>query len=564
MTRDPAFTVAVLDDHAPPEQPLFGRSKLAAADAATTTASAVVLESDKPLTIEALSDVAFRARRVVLAASAFEKMRRCNELLRRKIIRGETIYGVTTAFGGNSSFQIPADNASLLQTNLLTFLQAGTGRYLPTEIVRAGLLLRAKALSQGWSAARPEVVQQILNLLNADITPRVPEYGSVGASGDLVPSAHSAIALLGLGDVLFRGKVMPAAKALDLAGLKPITLEAKEGLALVNGTTTMTGIGAVTIDDFSFSFRVGLAAIAMAVEALHSSSDYFDPRIQAVKGHPGQIAVASMVRRLLNGSGLCIGLHDIRERVADTGRLASQTHSVARAKEAVQAPYSLRCVPQGLGPIFESLRDARIVIEREMNSVNDNPLLDPATGDVLHGGNFFGSHIARAMDGLKLDVCNLANWTHSILGSLMDERFSQGLPNSLSPKLGVFQGLKGLQLSHTSLVAHLRRDSAPSSVHTLPTEQFNQDVVSLGTHAAATTFEMSRMLRDTVAMTLIAVTQAIDIRSGACKLGAGTTPIHSAVRSVSPFVEEDRALFGDIAAVSTLIAERRIPVLDFD
>jgi phenylalanine ammonia-lyase len=543
---------------------LSGTGKLGAVDAAPSTGEALVLEPGKPLTIDALNDVAFRGRRVVLGTSAFNKMRACNNLLRRKILRGETIYGVTTAFGGNSSFQIPADNASLLQTNLLTFLQAGTGHYLPTPIVRAGLLLRAKALSLGWSAARPEVVEQILNLLNAGITPRVPEYGSVGASGDLVPSAHSAVALLGHGDVLFRDQVMRADKALQLAGLKPIELEAKEGLALVNGTTTMTGFAAVTIDDVAFTYRVGLAAIAIAVEALRSSADYFDPRIQMVKGHPGQIAVANILRRMLSGSRLCIGLHSIRERVADTGRLASETHSVARAKEAVQAPYSLRCVPQGLGPIFESIRDARIVIEREMNSVNDNPLLDPASGDVLHGGNFFGSHIARAMDGLKLDICNLANWTHSILGSLMDERFSQGLPNSLSPRLGVFQGLKGLQLSHTSLVAHLRRDSAPSSVHTLPTEQFNQDVVSLGTHAAATTYDMSRMLRDAVAMTLIAVTQAIDIRSGAGKLGIGTAPIHSAVRSVSPFVEEDRALFGDIAAVSNLIAERRIPVLDFD
>lgn len=562
MKRDSAFTT-ILDSQPPPAEPSSGPGPLTTVEA-VPQAAVVVLDPGSPLMISDLIDVAFHNKPVVLADSAYENMLRSNDLLQQKISRGEPIYGVTTAFGGNSSYQIPAEKAPILQSNLLTFLRVGTGRDLPPEIVKALLFLRAKALSQGWSGARPEVVLQIIALLNAGITPLVPEFGSVGASGDLIPSAHAASPLLGIGEVLFRGQIMPAALALDLAGLKPISIQAKEGLALVNGTTVMTAFAAVTVSDFDHTFRVGLGAIAMAVEALLSSPDYFDPRIQAVKGHPGQIAVANVLRKLLAGSGLCVRLHDIRDRIADTGRFASNTQTVARAKEAMQAPYSLRCVPQGLGPIFESLRDARKVIEREANSVNDNPLIDPSTGDVLHTGNFFGSHIARTMDGLKLDICNLANWTHSILGSLMDDRFSHGLPNSLSPVLGIYQGLKGLQLSHSSLVTHLRGDSSPSSIHTLPTEQFNQDVVSLGTHAASTAYQMSRMLRDVISMTLIAVTQAVDIRRGADKLGAGTAAIYAAVRETTPFLNEDRPLYRDIAAVSNLIAERRIPVPDFE
>jgi phenylalanine ammonia-lyase len=494
----------------------------------------------------------------VLSRFGYAKMRRSNELLHREMAKGKPIYGVTTGYGGNSSDQIPAGQASRLQENLLTFLQAGTGRYLPPEVVAAALLLRAKALSEGWSGARPEIVVQILALLNAGIRPLVPEFGSVGASGDLIPSAHSAIALMGLGQVLFRGEIMPAAQALDLAGLKPISLQAKEGLALVNGTTMMTALAAIAVDDFEFTFRVGIGAIGMAVEALLSSPDYFDARIQAVKGHPGQIAVATALRKMLAGSALCVPLDQIRKRIANAG----STPTAGRAKEPFQSSYSLRCIPQGLGPIFESLRDARRVIEVEINSVNDNPLIDPATGDILHTGNFYGAHIARAMDGLKLDMCNLANWTHSILGSLMDERFSHGLPNSLTPVGGIHQGLKGLQISHSSLVTHLRREASPSSIHTLPTEQFNQDVVSLGTHAASSAYGMSRILRDVIAMTLIAVTQAIDIRGGANQLGTGTSPIHATVRTVTSFVEEDRPLHADIAAVSDLIHACGIPAPD--
>jgi phenylalanine ammonia-lyase len=264
------------------------------------------------------------------------------------------------------------------------------------------------------------------------------------------------------------------------------------------------------------------------------------------------------MRKLLAGSGLCVGLERIRERIAE--RRSGPAQSGAPGTEAVQSPYSLRCVPQGLGPIVESLRDARRVVELEMNSVNDNPLIDPASGDILHTGNFYGAHIARAMDGLKLDMCHLANWTHSIVGLLMDARFSHGLPNSLTPIGGVCQGLKGLQISHSSLVTYLRQQASPSSIHALPTEQFNQDIVSLGTHAAYNAYEMSRMVRDVVAMTLIAAAQAIDIRNGAAKLGAGTAPIYDSVRKATAFVREDRPLAGEITAVSNLIGKRRIPV----
>jgi len=208
------------------------------------------------------------------------------------------------------------------------------------------------------------------------------------------------------------------------------------------------------------------------------------------------------------------------------------------------------------------LEQVKMVVEREANSVNDNPLIDPAAERVYHTGNFFGAHIARAMDGMKLDIANLANWLHSLMALLMDERFSNGLPSSLSPDVGLYQGYKGVQITHTSLVTAIRHWSAPSLIHSLPTEQFNQDVVSLGTHSAATAWDMTGLLRSAVAISLLSAAQAIDLRSGAGRLGAGTKPIYRALRAVSAFVKEDRALDQDIRKVCECIDARKIPVLN--
>ena len=420
------------------------------------------------------------------------------------------------------------------------------------------MLLRANALAQGWSCPRVEVVQQLLSFLNLGITPLVPEFGSVGASGDLIPSAYIANCLCGTGQVICQGAAMSAQSAMELCGLAPLELEAKEGLALFNGTTMMTALAVFAFHQADCSFRHALDAIALTAEAMECSPDYYSERIQEAKGHPGQIAVAAALRRLLDGSKLCTPLAVNRARAAVTGKAAQQSDAVAQASTLAQAPYSLRCVPQGLGPMWEGLRDIRATIEREVNSVNDNPLIDPETGEVLYTGNFYGGHIARAMDTLKIDVSTLANWLHSVVAMLMDSRFSNGLPNSLSPSVGLFQGFKGLQLCHSSLVTYLRQQSAPSSVHTLPTEQYNQDVVSLGTHSALTALRTTDALRDVVAMTLLAAAQAVDLRGEAAMLGTGTLRVHQAVRQSSAFLEEDRALDQDIAAVSAFIDNRSV------
>jgi phenylalanine ammonia-lyase len=506
-----------------------------------------------------------RERRAATLSSDEEFRRsieRGRETLQRKLNAGEVIYGVNTGFGGNARYMIPDDEAAHHQRNLLEFLSCGVGEPLGEEAVRAAILLRANALARGLSAVRMVVIERLLELLNRHITPVVPRYGSVGASGDLCPSAYIARAMCGRGEVVYQGRRTSAADALDKEHLEPLALEAKEGLALLNGTTVMTGVAAIVVDEASYLFRLALGAVAMTVEALRSSPDYFHPAIHMAKRHPGQLAVAEMLNSMLFDSRLAVPLEEIRQRVEKAGRQAHSQHDVVAASESIQSPYSLRCSPQGLGPMLESLEQARTVIEREANSVNDNPLIDPSSDRVYHTGNFYGAHIARAMDGLKLDLVNLANWTHSIMALLMDDRFSNGLPPSLSPHVGLYQGFKGMQIVHTSLVTAIRHWSAPSLIHTLPTEQYNQDIVSLGTHAALTAADIVRLLREAVSITLLSTVQAIDLRQGGGKLGVGTRPVYRAIRAVSPFVEADRALDRDIAAVSKLIELREIPVLN--
>jgi phenylalanine ammonia-lyase len=541
--------------------------------ATLTTPVAAFTISPDGLQLQDILAIARDRRSVALSAEpAFRaRLRRGQQVLQKKLRAGEVIYGVNTGFGGNVKFLIPDSELQHHQRNLLEYHCCGVGEPLPEEVVRAAILLRANALARGLSAVREVVIERLLDLLNRGITPVVPRYGSVGASGDLSPSAYIARAMCGGGEVSYRGRRTSAAEALWREAIEPLTLEAKEGLALLNGTTIMTGAAALVVDEAEYLARLSLGALAMTVEALGSSSDYYHPTIHLAKHHPGQLRVAEMLNSLLFGSQLAVPLEQIRHRVEAASRRAHDLQDVVQASEAIQSPYSLRCAPQGLGPLLETLDQVKTVVEREANSVNDNPLIDPEADRVHHTGNFFGAHVARAMDGLKLDLANLANWLHSLMALLMDDRFSNGLPPSLSPHVGLYQGFKGVQITHTSLVTAIRHWCAPSLIHTLPTEQFNQDIVSLGTHASTTAMDVTRLLRNAVAINLLAAAQAIDLRQKVLRqdvlrqsvknLGSGTAGIYRTVRSVSSFVAEDRALDKDIGAVCDLIAHRTISVL---
>lgn len=482
-----------------------------------------------PLTIEDVEQVARFGRRVELSSHAQSLIRKGRIALESKMARGDLIYGVNTGVGANSAFTVDPDKTELLQHNLMRHLSCATGEPLRPDVVRAAMLLRLATFATGTSAVRLELVEALAHLLNRGIAPVVPRYGSVGASGDLMPSAYVARALLGMGEVEYRGKRMDAVEALKLADLEPIRFAPKEGLALINGTTMMTSMAALMWLDAHRVLRALLAVIALAIEALEAPAEPFQPWIQEVKGHPGQIAVAAHIRELLAGS-----------------ELVKESNS--------QTCYSLRCPPQGLGPVWEAIEDARPLLEREINSANDNPLIDPQTGAMYRAGNFYGGHIARLLDAWKIDFAVMASWANAVMAILVDDKFNRGLPPNLTPEPGVNSGFKGMQLSVTSLACAVRQMAGPSSIHSLPTEQYNQDVVGLGMHAAVTADAALECLRNETAMVLLAAAQAVDLRAENAKLGTRNRQIHQRIRQASDFQDRDRPMEQDVADVGALIA----------
>ena len=372
------------------------------------------------LSIEDVARVAREGAEVRIGEAARTRIARGRELLDDLVARGERIYGVNTGVGGNVGLSVPPEQMELLQVNLLRHLGCATGQPLPRDVVRAATLLRAVTFATGASAVRPEVVDALAALLNRGVTPVVPRYGSVGASGDLMPSAYIARVLVGAGEAEFQGRRLAAVEALEAAGLRPIRLAPKEGLALINGTTVMTAVASLVWIDAFRVLRALLGGVALSVEAMQSPDLPFEPWVHQRKGHPGQIAVAAYLRGMLEGSGYT---------QASGG----------------QSCYSLRCAPQGLGQAWEALEDGRAVVEREINSANDNPLIDPETGRMYKAGNFYGGHIARLLDTWKIDFASMANWGNALLAVLVDDRFNQGLPANLTPEPGLNSGFKGMQ-----------------------------------------------------------------------------------------------------------------------
>jgi phenylalanine ammonia-lyase len=492
-----------------------------------------LLVGRRPLVIEEVEQAARFHWTVALDDSARERIRKGRDGLEQQLARGASVYGVNTGVGGNIKFPLAADQSELLQHNIMRHLSCATGQPLPSDVVRAAMLLRIATFATGASAVRVELVEALIALLNRGITPTVPRYGSVGASGDLMPSAYIARALVGMGGAEYRGRHMAALEALKLADLETFRFAAKEGLALINGTTVMTAVAALVWADARRVLRALLTGVALSVEALGAGVEPFASWVQEAKGHPGQIAVAEYIRQHLEGSKLA----------TDSAR---------------QSCYSLRCPPQGLGPVWEALEDARPLIEREINSANDNPLVDPETGALYRAGNFYGGHIARLLDTWKIDFAVMANWANALMAVLVDDRFNNGLPAGLVPEPGVNSGFKGMQLSVTSLACAVRQIVGPSSIHSLPTEAYNQDVVSLGMHAAVTAMDALECLRNATAMVLLAAAQAVDLHGTAEQLGARNRRMLADVRQVSDFLVRDRALEQDVADVASLIAAGKL------
>jgi histidine ammonia-lyase len=497
---------------------------------------AALIISGQDLKIDDVVAVA-RGRKVALDTAVLPAINRSRQAVEKLVRDGQIAYGITTGFGRFKDKFISAEESAQLQLNLVRSHAAGTGPILAESDVRAMLLARANTLAQGYSGVRPVVIQTLLAMLNAGVHPRVPAQGSLGASGDLAPLAHLSLTLIGEGEAFYHGSLLPGGEAMAAAGITPIELQAKEGLALLNGTAFMVGLGALVVRRaINLALTADIAA-ALTLEALQGTDRAYDARVHQLRPHPRQIDCATFLRRILAGSGML--------RPAGS--------------QNVQDPYTLRCVPQVHGAVRDSVAYAKWVLEIELNSVNDNPLIfadESGEVEVISAGNFHGEPIALAMDYLKLALTEIGNMSERRTAQLVDANSNGGiLPMFLTQNGGLESGFMIAHYSAAALASENKVLVHPASADTIPSSANIEDHVSMGA-AAVRQAEMILTHAETiVAIELFAAAQGIDFRrqNGGGQLGVGTAVAYDLIRQQVPFLAEDAYMAPLIEAVRLLV-----------
>ena len=489
------------------------------------------------ITIEDIVAVARRGRHVALSDEARfgERLARSAAVIERRLQDGVPTYGVNTGFGASVRNAVPVAQAFALAENLPRYHGCGVGPLLSIEESRAVVLVRLTSLALGYSGVRPVLLAHLAALLNADIVPAIPSRGSVGASGDLTPLSYVAALLMGERRAWFQGQLVEARDALAHAEVPALTLHPKESLAIMNGTSVMAGLSCLAFDRAQKLARAATALTAMVVEALGAQHTHFDARLFLAKPHPGQIECAALIRGLL-GEG-------------ETPR---------RCDGRLQERYSIRCAPHAVGCLLDALAMYRPVLEIELNGASDNPLIDPDTGDVLHGGNFYGGHVAMAADTLKAQLANLADLLDRQLVLLNDPAQNNGLPENLNAVVGearfAHHGFKAMEITASALTAEALKLAMPASVFSRSTEGHNQDKVSMGAIAALDFQRIAELTEYVAAVHLIAATQAVGLR-GPERVAPRIRALYERVRRDIPATEGDRPMDGDIEAARGLIQE---------
>lgn len=492
--------------------------------------SAVVLDGG-PLTLDAVAAVARGGARVELAPSALRAVELSRAFVERLGAGDVPIYGITTGVGKLKDTLIPAVERAHLQQNLVRSHAGGVGAPLAEPEVRAMMLLLAASLARGASGVRPRLIEALAAGLNARVYPLVPERGSLGSSGDLAPLAHVAAVLIGEGEAWVEGSRVSGAEALRRAGLAPVVLESKEGLALLNGTHLMTGLGALALVDALALARLADVTGAMSLEALMGTNAAFDARIHALRPHPEQSTVAANLRRL----------------TADSGIIASH-----RDCTRVQDAYSLRCMPQVHGSARAAIGFARAIVTRELGSVTDNPLVFPAEGEVLSGGNFHGEPLGLALDTLALGLAQLGGITERRIDRLVNPLTSEGLPPFLTPTEGLDSGYMIAQYVAADLASELKRLAQPAAVDSIPASGLQEDYNAMAAASALKARAAVGILGQLVAIELLLAAQALDCR-GPLTPGRGSEAARQAVRRAIPRLDGDRYLKADLDAARALV-----------
>jgi histidine ammonia-lyase len=499
------------------------------------------------LNLTEVFDVANKGTEVFFSSEEEKKLAASRHILEKFVDNRLPIYGVSTQFGDDANrvhvegkYQEYLQSLVRRQNNVIRALNCGVGEEVNPEIIRATLLLRINAHIQGASGIRPEIVHAIVRLLNNNYLPIIRRYGSVGASGDLVPLSAIALTLMGEHIVRHKNNKKPAKQALKELGIKPFVLQMKEGLSIVNGTSFSTAIASMAIYRLCYLLPLSLATAAISTEAMLAMDSAYHPFVHKIKHHKGQIYVANFIQKCWKNSQLIRSLHTLRHEWRDKLMKHGEV-----AQEHVQDFYSLRCIAHGFGPFVENLEKAVKTLENEINSANDNPVIDSENEEIHHGANFMTDYIAVMCDHLRADVAKASTWLHALLGNLVHPRKNRNLPSNLILDPEEYTAFKTVLLMTASITHHNRSRTLPVAAVMLPTEGDNQDMVGLGPQSAFDLYEVTENYARIISSVLLAAIQAIELR-GLQNASTIAKQLHSFVRKRSAFLEKDRPLSLDL------------------
>ncbi len=498
------------------------------------------------LNLEDIEKILFGNEKISLEQAGIEKVQDSYTFL-QTFSKDKVIYGINTGFGPMAQYKIKDEDRIALQYNLIRSHSSGCNNLLSPVCLKAVMIARLNTLMLGYSGVHLSLVETIKDYINNDIYPTIYEHGGVGASGDLVQLAHLALNLIGEGEVLYKGEVQPTEKVLKETGVKPAKVYMREGLAVMNGTSAMTGIALVNLIQAKRLLHWCISASSMINEVVESYDDHFSYELNIVKHHKGQNEVAETLRRLTSDSSL------IRKREE---HLYDKQVKVGVIPDKVQEYYSLRCVPQVLGPIADTITYAEMVIVNELNSVNDNPIVDSQNNNVFHGGNFHGDYVALEMDKLKIAVTKLSMLAERQLNYLMNSKLNEKLPPFVNlGVLGLNFGMQGVQFTATSTVAENQTLSFPMYVHSIPNNNDNQDIVSMGTNAATMTRKVIENAFEVMAIEFMTLLQAIEYLEVQNKLSSHALSIYQELRILFPKFEQDSVRYKAIKEVKNYLLE---------
>ncbi|RFM36316.1 HAL/PAL/TAL family ammonia-lyase [Chitinophaga silvisoli] len=505
----------------------------------------MVVLGSKELSLEEVHRILFNGEELSLDTAALQQVEENFKFLQQFSAR-KLIYGINTGFGPMAQYRISESDTHQLQYNLIRSHSSGAGNYLNPVLTKGLMIARLSSFMQAHSGVHPELVILLKDLINKNVFPCVYEHGGVGASGDLVQLAHLALVLIGEGEVVYEGELRPTAEVYAALGIKPIGVHVREGLAVINGTSTMTGIGLVNIIQAKKLLGWSLILSSMINEIVEAFDDHLSAELNAVKKHAGQNKVAAAMRDILKDSKM------VRHRPDHFYKELEEEIF----KDKVQEYYSLRCVPQVLGPVYDTLAHAEQIVVQELNSVSDNPVVDHHQQNVFHGGNFHGDYISLEMDKVKIAITKLSMLSERQLNYLMNDKLNHKFPPFMNlGKLGLNFGMQGIQFTATSTVAENQTLSFPMYVHSIPNNNDNQDIVSMGTNAALLTHKVIENTFEVLAIQVMTMLQAVDYLNCQDKLSSFSHLIYQEVRAIFPKFIQDSPKYKDAKRIKEYLMQ---------